>query len=91
MAFILKEIHRFEDRQRGCTFPLLDAIRVKHIVISLPAVNMSGTRDLKEPYRRLFYRVIEPKPWKVTELLLRNELVFIIDKTSERPQSNSGW
>lgn len=79
IALLLKETARLEKRQRGVTQPLLDALKVRYIVLSLPAHNRTG-RDTQESYRALFNRVISDRPWTVQEIHYESELVFIIDK-----------
>lgn len=81
VAFIFKEIHRFENRQRGCTLPLLDALSVHYIVVSLPPKNKTGRGDLKERHRNLFYSIINERHWQVREIKFENELVFCIGKS----------
>jgi 16S rRNA (guanine(1405)-N(7))-methyltransferase len=81
VALILKEVHRFERRRPGCTLPLLDALRVRYLVISLPTQSLSGRRSLTEPYRELFQNLFKGRLWPVTEILLENELVFCVDKS----------
>jgi len=80
VALILKEMHRFEQRHRGCTLSLLDALRAEYIVVSLPAMNLSGRRNLVAHHQRLFYTVVKERAWQVTEIQIENELVFIIRK-----------
>ncbi len=80
VALLLKEIHRFEDRHRGSTRPLLDALQTRWIAVSLPTRNLTGQRDLRERHRALFERVTFGANWKVTEIEFSNELVFCIDK-----------
>ena len=80
IALILKEVHRFERRQRGCTLPLLEALRVRYLVVSFPTRSLSKRRRLTGQYRRLFDRIIKGKPWNVTEIEFESELVFCVDK-----------
>jgi len=80
VAFIFKEVHRFENRKRGCTLALLDALSVHYIVISLPPKNKSGRGDLKERHRNLLYTIIKERPWQVVEIEFENEIVFCLDK-----------
>ncbi|MBM4456143.1 MAG: hypothetical protein FJ011_00015 [Chloroflexi bacterium] len=87
LALILKEVHRFEQRQRGCTAALLDALRVRYVVVSFPSVSLSGRQDLAASYRGLLAKIIRgsAKPpcgraWRVEELRFEGEIVFCIDK-----------
>jgi len=80
IALILKEVHRFERRQRGCSLPLLEALRVRYLVVSFPTRSLSKRRRLTGQYRRLFHSIIQGKPWNVTEIQFESELVFCVDK-----------
>jgi 16S rRNA (guanine(1405)-N(7))-methyltransferase len=81
IAFLLKEVHTFEQRQRGCSFPLLDALRVRYLVVSFPTRSLSGRWDLTDRHRQLFYNIIEGRSWQITEIEFENELVFCVDKS----------
>ena len=80
LALILKEVHRFEQRQRGCTAALLDALRVRYVVVSFPSVSLSGRQDLAASYRGLLAKIIRGRAWRVEELRFEGEIVFCIDK-----------
>lgn len=80
VALLLKELHRFERRQRGCSLPLLDALKVRHLVVSLPTFNLTGQRDLREYHRHLMSEILAQRAWQVTEIEFSNELVFCIGK-----------
>jgi len=80
VALILKEAHRFEQRSRGSTRRLLDALQVRFLVVSFPRVNLSGQRDLAFGYRELLHRIVSGSQWAVGEIPYAQELVFIIDK-----------
>ncbi len=81
VAFFFKEAHRFEQRQRGANRPFWQALRVRYLVVSLPASSLTGRHSLAEGQRRLVYGALQGLPWKVTEWLIGNELVFCIDKS----------
>jgi 16S rRNA (guanine(1405)-N(7))-methyltransferase len=81
VALILKEVPRFEKRLRGCSLPLFDALRVRYLVVSFASKNLTGRWSLTERYQNLFYKIIEHRPWRVTELEFENELVFCVDKS----------
>lgn len=83
VAFLFKEAHRMEKRQPGCSRPLWEALQVRFLAVSLPAVDLSGDHDLSLKHRELVGRIIDGKPWKITEILFENELVFIMDKGFE--------
>jgi 16S rRNA (guanine(1405)-N(7))-methyltransferase len=81
VAFIFKEVHRFERRRQGCTLPLLDALQVHYIVVSFPTKSLSGRRDLAGQYHQLFYDMVKGRPWPVTEIEFEDELIFCVDKS----------
>ena len=80
IAFIFKEVHRFEQRQRGITLRLLDALQVQYIIVSLPTQNMSGQIDFTASYRRMFYKIVGQRPWEVREVVFPGEMFFVVDK-----------
>jgi 16S rRNA (guanine(1405)-N(7))-methyltransferase len=80
IALIFKVVHTFERRRRGLTLPLLRALRVRYVLVSLPIRNLNGSRDLSEHHRQLFYDIVKDEPWKTTEIAFENEMVFCIDK-----------
>ena len=80
VALIFKEVHRFEQRRRGCTLPLLDALRVRTLAVSFPSRSLSGRWDLAGRHRRLFQEIVSARPWRLTELEFENELLFCVEK-----------
>ncbi len=83
MALLLKEVYRLEERQPGCNRRLWQALNVKWLVVSLPAKNMKGTRDLLETDRRLVRSILGDLPWKPLELIFDSEIVFCINKSEQ--------
>jgi 16S rRNA (guanine(1405)-N(7))-methyltransferase len=80
VAFLFKEAHRMEERQRGCSLPLWQAVKTKFLLVSLPASSLSGRYQLANRQRQLVYGITNGQPWRVSEELIGTELVFIIDK-----------
>ena len=80
VAFLFKEAHRFEQRQRGCNRALWLALKVPYLLVSLPPHSLSGQHNLVERQRRLVYATLAGLPWEVTEVSFENELVFVIKK-----------
>ncbi len=80
IAFILKEVPRFESRQHGCSLPLMDALQVRYLVISMATKNLTGRWDLKQRNRQLLYTLVQDRSWEITEIEFENELVFCIQK-----------
>jgi 16S rRNA (guanine(1405)-N(7))-methyltransferase len=79
-AFLFKEAHRMEQRQRGCSLPLWKALHVRFLLVSLPASSLSGKHDLAERQRHLVASILDGMNWKVSEILIENEMVFCIEK-----------
>ncbi|MFP4321110.1 MAG: hypothetical protein ACLFTK_01510 [Anaerolineales bacterium] len=80
VALLLKEAARMEKRQRGTVAPLLAALDVEWIVLSLPAHSRTGRRDLSENYQKLVDRLLAGQDWPVTPLEFANETVYCIHK-----------
>jgi 16S rRNA (guanine(1405)-N(7))-methyltransferase len=80
IAFFFKEAHRFEQRQKGCNRDFWQKLRVKWLLVSLPARSLSGSRNLVKSHRRLVETTMEGEPWTCEELVIENELVFVINK-----------
>jgi 16S rRNA (guanine(1405)-N(7))-methyltransferase len=80
VALLLQEAHRMEQRKRGATRVLLDHLRARHIVMSLPAQGLSRRNDLTQAHRNIFERILKGAEWRVQEFTIANELVYCIDK-----------
>ncbi len=80
VVFFFKEAHRFEQRQHGSNRAFWQALKAKTIVVSLPSSNLTGTHSMLEGQRILVERAISGLGWKVTEILVGNEIIFCIDK-----------
>lgn len=80
VAFIFKEVHRFEQRQKGSTVKLLGALHAKYIVVSLPTKNMSGNINFLDSYKKMFYNVLGGMKWSISEILFDSEIFFCIKK-----------
>jgi 16S rRNA (guanine(1405)-N(7))-methyltransferase len=81
VAFFFKEAHRFEQRQHGCNRPFFEALRVKHLLVSLPTSNLTGQHSLIDRQRRLIQNTLAGLNWPVQEMVFENEMVFIIEKS----------
>lgn len=80
MALFLKELPRFERNYGKRGLALLEALRVKKLVVSFPTVSLHGGRSLIEMYRRYFGDLVAGKGWRVAELLFDSEMVFCVEK-----------
>jgi len=80
VGLFFKEAHRFEKREPGCNRLFWEYLQVDTLAVSLPAQNLSGTHDLTKQQRQLIHANL-PKNCNVSELLIENELIFIIEKS----------
>ncbi|MBE0687278.1 MAG: hypothetical protein IH585_14910 [Anaerolineaceae bacterium] len=80
IAFFFKEAHRFDQRQRGCNRNFWQALKVKHLLVSLPASSMTMRHDKSDQHRRLVYNTLKDLSWSVEEFQVENELFFWIRK-----------
>ncbi|HWR65852.1 MAG TPA: hypothetical protein VN364_07010, partial [Bellilinea sp.] len=58
VALFFKEAHRFEQRQKGCNRPFFEALRVRWLLVSLPAADLSGHHSLVERQRNLMDSIL---------------------------------
>lgn len=80
LAFFFKEAHRMEQRRKGANRELWQALKVRTLVVSLPAASLSGQHNLSQQMRRLVDTTLSGLPWKVKVLLSGNEIIFCIQK-----------
>jgi 16S rRNA (guanine(1405)-N(7))-methyltransferase len=79
LALFFKEAHRFEKRQPGCNQRFWASLDVDLLAVSLPAHDLSGTHSLIDQHRNLVYENLPPNHG-VTELLIQDEILFLIEK-----------
>jgi len=82
VAFLFKEAHRLEQRRRGSNLPLWKALKVRHLLVSLPSSSLSGQHDLAERQQHLVRTIIAGQPWQVVEMTFGTEMVFCIEKNT---------
>lgn len=85
VALFLKEMPRFARNYGDLGRPLLEALRVKWLVVSYPTVSTHGGRNLTGRYREFMHQLIDGHDWPLTELLFdgdEGELVFVIEKSA---------
>jgi 16S rRNA (guanine(1405)-N(7))-methyltransferase len=80
IAFIWKEIHRFEQRKKDSSYHLYTSLHVKYIVVSLPAQSIHSQHDFSQSYRSLFYKTLHELQWPVSEIQIGQEMFFILKK-----------
>jgi 16S rRNA (guanine(1405)-N(7))-methyltransferase len=79
-AFLFKEAHRFEQRQKGATHNFLEHLCAPLIFLSLPARNMTGRHDLREKHHRLVADAIAGTGWQMDLKEFGQEILFCIRK-----------
>jgi 16S rRNA (guanine(1405)-N(7))-methyltransferase len=84
VALLMKSSACLERQRAGATLALLDALRVRHVMVTFPVQSL-GQREKGMPvhYERFFRTQVADRPWPVTRLEFESELVFIVDKGSE--------
>ena len=80
VALFLKELPRFEDNYDRRGLALLDALRVRFLVVSYPTISLHGGRSIAAAGRRHWSSLTAGRSWTVTEMEFKNELVFVADK-----------
>jgi 16S rRNA (guanine(1405)-N(7))-methyltransferase len=81
LALLMKSSACLERQRVGSTLSLLDALRVRYVVVTFPVQSL-GRRDkgMPEHYERTFRQQIADRPWPVIRLSFESELAFIVDK-----------
>jgi len=84
VALLMKSSPCLERQQKGGTLAVLDALNVRHVVVSF-AVESLGHRqkNMPENYSRGFLALLADRPWPVTRMDLPGELVFVVDKAAQ--------
>ena len=82
VALFLKELPRFERNYGKISLDLLDALKVRFLVVSFPTYSIRGNRILTKHYRDFFHKLISGKGWSVTEIRFESELIFCVDKST---------
>jgi len=80
VAFFFKEAHRFEQRQKGCNRQFWQSLKVKNLLVTLPAASMTNRHQKTDQHRKLVYDNIQGMDWEVEEFQIGNELFFWIKK-----------
>lgn len=81
VALLFKSSACLERQRAGATLALLDALRVRHVVVTFPVHSLGGhNKGMPEQYERTFAQLITDRPWRVTLLRFETELVFLVDK-----------
>lgn len=81
VGIFFKEAHRFEQRKKGCNRPFFEALNVRWLLVSLPAVDLGGHHAMVDRQRKLMNSILSGTSWPVEEILIENELIFCILKS----------
>ena len=79
LGIFFKEAHRFEKRSPGSNKGFFSSIDVDFLAVSLPNQDLAGTHNLLDQHRDLIYRNL-PSNKRVSELLIGNEIIFLIER-----------
>jgi 16S rRNA (guanine(1405)-N(7))-methyltransferase len=81
VALLLKSSTCLERQKKGITLDLIDALDVRHVVVSFPVKSL-GRREkgMWQHYERTFTEMLAHRTWPVTRLAFATELVFIVNK-----------
>ena len=81
VALLLKSSACLERQRAGATLALLDALCVRHVVVTFPVHSLGRhKRGMPGHYERTFTAMLSGRPWPVTQLRFETELVFLVDK-----------
>ena len=83
VALLMKSSACLERQRPGATLALLDALRVRHVVVTFPVYSLGRRkRGMPEHYERTFLDMLSGRLWPVAHLRFETELVFLVDKGS---------
>ena len=83
VAFLFKETHRMEKREKECDVRLWDSLNVEWLVVTLPANSLKQGHDLREKHITLMEDLLSKTStqWKRIDAEVNNELIFCLHKT----------
>ena len=80
VALLLKSVPCLEQQATGSAALVLDALRVRHVVMSFPTRSLGGAaKGMIATYRGVTQRLMAGRGWRVRELVFPLELVFVVD------------
>lgn len=86
LAFLMKMVPCLERRQKGIAVQLIDNLRVRHVVVSFPVRSLAGrSKHMPEFYARSFAKMTAGRGWRLIEVPIEGELVFVVDKGRATP------
>jgi 16S rRNA (guanine(1405)-N(7))-methyltransferase len=83
VALLLKAVPCFEQQAPGSAARVLDAVHARWLVVSFPTRSLGGTgKGMVSHYRAMMEQLSAARAWRVHELLLPVELVFVVEKAA---------
>lgn len=81
LALLLKAIPCLEHQRPGLSADLIDQIDARRVVVSYPTRSLGGrSKGMGTTYREQFRALASGRPWRIREVDLRDELIFVIAK-----------
>lgn len=81
VAFVLKTLPCLEQIDKGVSKRLLQALNVRHLVVSFPVASLGGrSKGMVGYYEMHFRELLTDLPWKVKKVTFATELVFVVTK-----------
>ena len=82
VAFLFKETHRMESREKDCNVRLWDALQVDWLVVTLPAISLSHHHDLRKKHIAMVDDLLEKTHtlWNRIDIEVNQELIFCLQK-----------
>lgn len=80
-AFLLKVVSCLEHQRAGLGAGLIGGIDAPRVIVSYPTRSLGGRlKGMGTTYREQFRALAEGRPWRVREVDLADELIFVVDK-----------
>ena len=81
LAFVFKFLPIVEQIEKGSSRKLLEKIRAKFILVTFPIQSLGGkNKGMEKFYATFFSEIIKNSGWPTKELLIDNELAYLIQK-----------
>lgn len=80
VVFLLKALDSLESVERHSSKKLLSKLEAKYIVVSFPKLTIGGKQAIADNKRNWFETFCKTNSWKLKEINLPNEKIFIIIK-----------
>ena len=82
VAFLFKETHRMEKREKNCDVRLWETLKVEWLIVTLPAVSLRQSNDLREKHIAMVNQLLNKtsSTWERYDREVNNELIFCLRK-----------